>query len=778
MGHILAVVVGVLCAVEGTEAFDKQALDLHGAAKAAGLSQVGPSREFSQGGLLEMSLIEGGYFTLGTLDGIDEGPLDDQCQLSFGHPYAKTSYPIIKVDGQWYRFDGFFTEAADIANSENGLSWSSRSPSGITAELALSSAQGSNVQLTLKLGNSGEQAVEIGLGLVFDPALGKWGDGSVALGGSFLQTESAFGVGEIPLPLTIWEKANGAKGLGLDLFFGAQQPVQVMVANWPNIYQDPQPGLVMATQDQIYDLGIEVLWEDLLLNPNQEREYQVFFSIKIPDFPQGPFMRWDLPRSFKLTDNLMFPRDFSTFVEIANPANSDLSARLDVEFPPILSTDQAEFSLSLGRQSQQYQRLNLHSRLVFEDQVAEARLRLVDGGNVVDVLHRPVFFPATPVSDTGLTVTIDSLDLSEFPLVGVRFDARTTADQVLITELSDENIFLYESGGRIGDFSLGIDTSTGAASADIVFVLDVTGSMGDEISAVKQNIIEFADSLSFRRIDFQLGMVTFLDEVENVYPFTNDPQAFRRTIEEQFPHQGGDIPENSLEALEAGANFDFRPQAKRILVWITDANYHVENRFTSLTPQGVTNKLLAVDAVVHVVGNPNFKQVYYDPITLATGGLSFDINGNFRDILLEIARIEVSGNYLLSYLTPQPDDENRVLELEVRYAGLGGRRRLEFSPLLAAGAGKMVFYPNPFNPQITFLVDKRAHSGGQIEIFDILGQRVRRFELEGAKIEKIVWDGQGNNGSRLASGVYFVRLRLHRPEGGWHQESARVLYLK
>ncbi|HPN45831.1 MAG TPA: hypothetical protein PLP19_20265, partial [bacterium] len=50
---------------------------------------------------LEYSLITGGYFTIGTLSGSSTSTLDDNCGISFGHPYAMTSYPLLGIDGAW-----------------------------------------------------------------------------------------------------------------------------------------------------------------------------------------------------------------------------------------------------------------------------------------------------------------------------------------------------------------------------------------------------------------------------------------------------------------------------------------------------------------------------------------------------------------------------------------------------------------------------------------------------------------------------------------------------
>jgi len=47
---------------------------------------------------------------------------------------------------------------------------------------------------------------------------------------------------------------------------------------------------------------------------------------------------------------------------------------------------------------------------------------------------------------------------------------------------------------------------------------------------------------------------------------------------------------------------------------------------------------------------------------------------------------------------------------------------------------------------------------GTIEVFDIRGSRVQTFAVSGVQ-GSVVWDGTSRRGNRVASGVYFVRLR-------------------
>ena len=71
-------------------------------------------------------------------------------------------------------------------------------------------------------------------------------------------------------------------------------------------------------------------------------------------------------------------------------------------------------------------------------------------------------------------------------------------------------------------------------------------------------------------------------------------------------------------------------------------------------------------------------------------------------------------------------------------------------------------YPNPFNPKttISFGLSKRANAN--IEIYNILGDKVK---VLGEKYYQpgnysVVWDGRDSQGNMLASGIYYYRLMV------------------
>jgi len=70
-------------------------------------------------------------------------------------------------------------------------------------------------------------------------------------------------------------------------------------------------------------------------------------------------------------------------------------------------------------------------------------------------------------------------------------------------------------------------------------------------------------------------------------------------------------------------------------------------------------------------------------------------------------------------------------------------------------------YPNPFNPQTTIQYNLPKTCTVTVEIFNIVGQRVRLLlgsQSRGAGTEQVVWDGRDDMGKLTGSGIYMYRL--------------------
>lgn len=83
--------------------------------------------------------------------------------------------------------------------------------------------------------------------------------------------------------------------------------------------------------------------------------------------------------------------------------------------------------------------------------------------------------------------------------------------------------------------------------------------------------------------------------------------------------------------------------------------------------------------------------------------------------------------------------------------------------------------PNPFNPNtaITFAVPRPSQV--RIDVFNVMGQRVRTLadEYSKAGYKRVEWDGTDANGNSVASGVY-----LYRMTAGDFSETKKMLLLK
>jgi hypothetical protein len=73
---------------------------------------------------------------------------------------------------------------------------------------------------------------------------------------------------------------------------------------------------------------------------------------------------------------------------------------------------------------------------------------------------------------------------------------------------------------------------------------------------------------------------------------------------------------------------------------------------------------------------------------------------------------------------------------------------------------RVTAFPNPFNPATTILIDLPDRAVVDAVIYDPRGRVARHLfnrELP-AGISHLSWDGTNDQGQRLASGVYFLKL--------------------
>jgi hypothetical protein len=207
--------------------------------------------------------------------------------------------------------------------------------------------------------------------------------------------------------------------------------------------------------------------------------------------------------------------------------------------------------------------------------------------------------------------------------------------------LRKENVFLYENEKRVSKFEFDKYAKGGSSLADVVFVLAYSGSMSNEINWVRSYLGVFADSLKARGYDFRIGVATFSTAVDDAWDLTDDVEQIKRNL--ASVDLWGDV-EDSTAALYRASQLSFWPGSRRNIIWITNEPYPEH----SYTKQQIVDRMLAMDITVHGVGLTDLQTDWFNPIVLPTGGNFYDINGNFRDILLDVSRMASQDRYLLT----------------------------------------------------------------------------------------------------------------------------------
>jgi hypothetical protein len=121
------------------------------------------------------------------------------------------------------------------------------------------------------------------------------------------------------------------------------------------------------------------------------------------------------------------------------------------------------------------------------------------------------------------------------------------------------------------------------APLDVAFLIDATGSMGDEIARLKSviEIINFQIAHLPTRLDVRFGAVHYRDKrdayLTRTIPFHGDAELFQESLGSVHAGGGGDNPEDLQSGLElALQGLTWRPEAVKLLFLIADAPPHLD----------------------------------------------------------------------------------------------------------------------------------------------------------------------------------------------------------
>ncbi len=168
-----------------------------------------------------------------------------------------------------------------------------------------------------------------------------------------------------------------------------------------------------------------------------------------------------------------------------------------------------------------------------------------------------------------------ALGLGEGASLAVRVEKDGAVNEIsIVSGQSEHHIVKLDHLGQVDK----------PVALDVLFLIDATGSMEDEINKLKASIVQISaqvDALPARP-DVRFGMVTYRDRgdvfVTRVNDFTPDVHVFQAELEKVRAHGGGDYPESINEALHR-AIWDVtwrEDEAVRLIFLVADAPPHLD----------------------------------------------------------------------------------------------------------------------------------------------------------------------------------------------------------
>jgi outer membrane protein OmpA-like peptidoglycan-associated protein/Mg-chelatase subunit ChlD len=281
-----------------------------------------------------------------------------------------------------------------------------------------------------------------------------------------------------------------------------------------------------------------------------------------------------------------------------------------------------------------------------------------------DSIKKNTIISARSKTPERVSVLIRAVDISRYPDASVILDARDSTG-AYYPALQKTDIIVYQDGKPVTITALDKMSANNSVPIDIVFIIDQTGSMRQEVNEVKTNISEFTKRLSGKGVDSRLAMITFGDRVERRTNFTDDVNTFISWIDELRIGGGGDDNENALEGLAAATALRFRPSAQKIFIIVTDAMFHQKGDHgdgrTDYTTKTMSDFLAKNTIRLFAITPP--KILEYDTLVTATKGKRFDIVADFSSILDDFTA-SIVNLYAVHYkIVDEVPPENMTLEI-------------------------------------------------------------------------------------------------------------------
>ncbi len=320
-------------------------------------------------------------------------------------------------------------------------------------------------------------------------------------------------------------------------------------------------------------------------------------------------------------------------------------------------------------------------------------------------------------------------------------------------------------------------------TVDIAFVVDATGSMGDEIEYLKAELQDVIGKVKEQNKDvfIRLGSVFYRDHgdeyITRKSDLSDDIDNTITFIGEQHAGGGGDFPEAVDDALDVAVhNLNWSQNARsRILFLILDAPPHQTAEITERLHHIIADAAAQGIRVVPITcsGIDKSTEFLMRSMALATNGtyvfLTDDsgIGGAHLKPTTDKYDVELMNKTLLriiyqfcqttsclSETTLAEDNDSKILD-EIEYTiqkselteKSDDTEKTDRKTKKLMKEEKLNLYPNPTYGEVNF---KQSLPGGELYLIDMSGKLLNKYSVAGLTEAQI-------NISEYPSGVYFIR---------------------
>jgi hypothetical protein len=173
-----------------------------------------------------------------------------------------------------------------------------------------------------------------------------------------------------------------------------------------------------------------------------------------------------------------------------------------------------------------------------------------------------------------------------------------------------------------------------SSSADIVILMDTTGTMHRSINLLQERCVDFSRQLAAQQLKHRFALVGFGDTSEepwlDVHPFTDDAQDFQGEVAKLERFDGGDLQESCLDAIEEALQLPFEPDAMRRFYLVTDAEFKPPR--SGATPAELAERLAKEQVMLSVFSREEYRS-QYEPLLAGVG--RFQEIEDFGQVLTE-----------------------------------------------------------------------------------------------------------------------------------------------